>query len=206
MRRSQSSGKSEMNSHERRHLIAAAAAKLLAQQQILDYAWARHKAAEAAGVHGDRNLPDFAQIEASLNDYLELFNPQHGYLRELRQRSLELMRMLAQFQPHLNGALARGIALRNATNTIYLYTDSAKDVLFTLMELSAHYESHDVRLSFQRGREESRPAFRIHFEGTAYLLVVLRADDRRHPPIDAVTGRAERGIDMATLQAELSAE
>jgi hypothetical protein len=35
--------------------------------------------------------------------------------------------------------------------------------------------------------------------------VVLRADDRRHPPIDPVTGRAERGLDMPALQAELTA-
>ena len=52
-----------MNAQEMRRYIATEAAKLLAQQQTLDYGWARHKAALSTGVQGERNLPDFAQIE-----------------------------------------------------------------------------------------------------------------------------------------------
>jgi len=189
-----------MNAQETRRYIATEAAKLLAQQQTLDYGWARHKAAHSAGVQGERNLPDFAQIEASLTEYLELFHPQRNELQKLRTKSLKLMQLLPAFQPHLSGALSRGIAVRFATVTLYLYADSAKDVLFSLMDLSANFESLDVKLSFQRGREESRPAFRINFDGTEYVLVVLQPGEYRHPPIDPVTGKRERGMGMDALQ------
>ncbi len=189
-----------MNTQEMRLYIAAEAAKLLAQQQTLDYAWARQKAAQSAGVHGERNLPDFAQIEASLGEYLELFHPQHDYQRQLQAKSLKLMRLLLGFQPHLSGALSRGIAARFATVTLYLYADSAKDVLFSLMDLNANFESLDVKMSFQRGKEESRPAFHINFDGTEYVLIVLQPGEHRHPPIDPVTGKSERGLDMEALQ------
>ncbi len=189
-----------MNAQEMRRYIATEAAKLLAQQQTLDYGWARHKAAQSAGVQGERNLPDFAQIEASLTEYLELFHPQRNDLQQLQTKSLKLMQLLSAFQPHLSGALSRGIAVRFATITLYLYADSAKDVLFSLMDLSANFESLDVKLSFQRGREESRPAFRINFDDTEYVLVVLQPGEQRHPPIDPVTGKAERGMDIESLQ------
>ena len=189
-----------MNAQETRHYIATEAAKLLAQQQTLDYGWARHKAAQSAGLQGERNLPDFAHIEASLTNYLELFHPQRNDLQQLQAKSLKLMQLLSAFQPHLSGALSRGIALRFATITLYLYADSAKEVLFSLMDLGANFESLDVKLGFQRGKEESRPAFRINFDDTEFVLVVLQPGEQRHPPIDPVTGKTERGIGIETLQ------
>ncbi len=189
-----------MNAQETRRYIAAEAAKLLAQQQTLDYGWARHKAALSTGVQGERNLPDFAQIEASLTEYLELFHPRRNDLQQLQRKSLKLMQLLSAFQPHLSGALSRGIAARFATVTLYLYAESAKDVVFSLMDLSANFESLDVKLSFQRGAEESRPAFRINFDDTEYVLVVLQPGEQRHPPIDPVTGKAERGVSLEALQ------
>jgi len=189
-----------MNAQETRRYIAAEAAKLLAQQQTLDYGWARRKAAQSAGAQGERKLPDFAQIEASLTEYLELFHPQHNYLQQLQAKSLKLMQLLSLFQPHLSGALSRGIALRFASVTLYLFADSAKEVLFSLIDLGSNFESLDVKLSFQRGKEESRPAFRINFDDTEFVLIVLQPGERRHPPIDPVTGRAERGVDFEALQ------
>jgi hypothetical protein len=189
-----------MNAEETHRYIAVEAAKLLAQQQTLDYGWARRKAAQSAGVRGERNLPDFAHIEASLTEYLELFHPQRNDLRQLQAKSLKLMKLLSVFQPHLSGALSRGIAVRFATVTLHLYADSAKDVVFSLMDLNANFESLDVKLSFQRGAEESRPAFRINFDDTEYVLVALQPGDQRHPPIDPVTGKAERGVGMEALQ------
>ncbi|MEN8214023.1 MAG: hypothetical protein ABFR19_06645 [Pseudomonadota bacterium] len=189
-----------MNAQESRHYIATEAAKLLAQQQILDYGWARNKAADAVGIHGERFLPDFAQIEAALTEYLELFHPQHNAAEELQRKSLELMNLLLPFQPHLSGALSRGIAARHAAITLYLYADSPKEVVFSLIDLNASYESLDVRLTFQRGKEERRPAFRINFDGSEFVLVVLRLQERRHPPIDPVTGNTERGLDVQALQ------
>ncbi len=195
-----------MNAEETRHYIATEAAKLLAQQQILDYGWARHKAAQSAGLQGERNLPDFAHIEVALTEYLELFYPQRNDLQQLQTKSLKLMQLLSAFQPHLSGALSRGVALRFATITLYLYADSAKEVLFSLMDLGANFESLDVKLGFQRGKEESRPAFRINFDGTEFVLVVLQPGEQRHPPIDPVTGKSERGIGIETLQRRVEKE
>lgn len=196
----------KMNAQETRRYIATEAAKLLAQQQTLDYGSARRKAAQSAGVRGERNLPDFAQIEASLTEYLELFYPQHNYSQPMQAKSLKLMKLLEAFQPHLSGALSRGIAVRFATVTLYLYADSAKDVLFSLMDLNANFESLDVKLSFQRGKEESRPAFQVNFDGTEYLLIVLQPGEHRHPPIDPVTGKAEKGVNMKALQMMIERE
>ncbi|MEA3303276.1 MAG: hypothetical protein U9Q75_08395 [Pseudomonadota bacterium] len=195
-----------MNTEETRRFIAAEAAKLLAQQQTLDYAWARHKAAQSAGVRGERNLPDFALIEASLTSYLELFHPGRNDLQQLQTKSLKLMELLSAFQPHLCGPLTRGIAVRFASVSLYLYSDSAKDVLFRLMDLNANFESLDVKLSFQRGTEESRPAFRINFDDTEYVLMVLQPGDQRHPPTDPVTGKADRGLSLKALQKMIEKE
>lgn len=112
--------------------IAAAAARLIAQDGA-DYGSAKRKAARQVlgeAQAGQNVLPDNAQIELELRLYQALFHAdtQPAALLRLRTVALEVMELLAAFQPYLTGAVLNGTAGPHDDIHLQLFADSAKDV------------------------------------------------------------------------------
>ena len=188
-----------MNGEEKQR-IAAKAAKLLAEQGVLDYGWARAKAAEELGCSNGRDIPDLAQVEAAFREYQQLFRPQDRQcLTEQRAAVIETMGRFQQFSPRIVGPASRGICAPNASIRLHLFADSAKEVLFVLFDENIPYESVDVTLSPKSGVRENYPGFEIERNGVPLQLLVLPLNAIQHPPIDPVTGKAERGMTLERL-------
>ncbi len=119
--------------------LAAAAARLIAEDGC-DYATAKRKAVQvvlgdAAGTRA--RLPENDLVESELRRYLRTFGGRRHaeLLGELRAVALALMEYLAQFSPHLVGAVLNGTATEHSVLHLHLFTDSAKDVeIFLLNE------------------------------------------------------------------------
>lgn len=79
--------------------IAAAAARIMAEDGIDDFALAKRKAARQLGAPDTRELPGNQEIEAELRAYRALYQPEEHAERvqELRQAALGLMRLLSAF-------------------------------------------------------------------------------------------------------------
>lgn len=117
--------------------IAAAAARLIAQDGA-DYGSAKRKAARQVlgeAQAGQNVLPDNAQIELELRLYQALFHAdtQPAALLRLRTVALEVMELLAGFQPYLTGAVLNGTAGPHDDIHLQLFADSAKDVEIFLL-------------------------------------------------------------------------
>jgi hypothetical protein len=141
--------------------IAAAAARLIAEDG-LDYASAKRKAAEdvlGAGVR--RTLPDNATLERELRRYLATFDADHRpRLAALRALALELMQRLARFDPHLVGAVLNGSATAHSNIHLHLFTDSAKDVEMFLLDAGVDFDVEDAG---RRKSEPGAPYEELHF-------------------------------------------
>src|SRR5438067_11880385 len=89
--------------------IAAAAARLMAEDGIDDYALAKRKAAKQLGADDTTALPGNDEIEAELRAYQSLYQgeEQRERIRELRAKALEAMRLLSEFRPYLAGAVLK---------------------------------------------------------------------------------------------------
>ncbi len=119
--------------------LAATAARLIAEDGC-DYATAKRKAVQlvlgdAAGAK--RRLPENELVESELRRYLRTFGGERhaALLTALRTAALALMEYLAQFNPHLVGAVLNGTATEHSALRLHLFTDSAKDVeIFLLNE------------------------------------------------------------------------
>lgn len=152
--------------------LAAAAARLIAEDG-LDYATAKQKAAqsvlgEASAARGA--LPDNAQIEIELRQYLATFLPQQAaLLAALRQLALQLMQRLDRFRPHVVGAVLNGTATEHSDIHLQVFVDSAKDVEMFLLEQGVDYEV------IEGGRQTGEPLEVLH-------LVVRPARTRGMPP------------------------
>src|SRR5262245_19583622 len=88
-----------------RQSIASYAARLMAEEGIDDYGFAKRKAARALGASESDALPNNDEIEIEQRAYQALFQEEEHpeRLRELRQTALEIMNLLAPYHPYLTG-------------------------------------------------------------------------------------------------------
>jgi hypothetical protein len=127
--------------------IAAAAARLMAEDGIDDFALAKRKAAKQLGAADSQALPGNDEIEAELRAYLALYQADEHPQRvaELREIALNAMRTLERFNPYLTGPVLKGIAGPYAEIELQLFPDSVKDVEIFLLDRNVAYETHESR-------------------------------------------------------------
>jgi hypothetical protein len=123
--------------------IAAAAARLVVDEG-LEYPAAKRKAARELQRRGIRRaeLPSNEQVEDAVREYIALFcaETQPAELRELREVARQWMLRLAEFRPHLAGAVWRGTATRHSAVHLDLYCDDAKAAEIALINAGVDYD------------------------------------------------------------------
>ena len=125
--------------------IAASAARMVVEEGM-DYAAAKRKAARDLGRRQGRSaeLPSNEAVEDEVWDYLRLFcaDTQPTELRQLREMAVVWMERLAEFRPHLGGAVWRGTATRLSAVLIDLYVDDPKAAEIAFLNAGVDVESH----------------------------------------------------------------
>jgi hypothetical protein len=185
--------------------IAAAAAQLVVESG-LEYGPAKQKAVRSMGRHrtaGRIPLPSNEQVEDAVREHLALFcaDTQPAELRALREVAQVWMERLAEFRPHLSGAVWRGTATRQSAVHIDLYCDDAKSAEISLLNLGI---DHDVHTLESAGSEPidvltvSSPSRALGEPVTVHLLVRDHDELRGALKPDA-RGRSWRG-DLGALQ------
>ena len=84
-----------------RREIAALAARMIAEDGITDYGFAKRKAARQLGAVNADELPNNAEIEAEVRTYLAVFQDDEHLERQqaMRIAAAEIMRELEAFRP-----------------------------------------------------------------------------------------------------------
>jgi len=120
--------------------LAEAAARLIVDEG-LDYGAAKRKAAKVLRAPS-RQWPDNDMVEAAVRERLALFHAdtQPAELATLRAVARQWMHRLAEFRPHLTGAVWRGTATRLAAVQLTLYCDDSKAAEIALLNLGVRYE------------------------------------------------------------------
>ena len=125
--------------------IAAAAARLIVEEG-LDYGAAKRQAVKRLGMGARSAVPDNAQVEMAVEEYIALFcaDTQPQELRVLRELALQWMQRLERFQPHLGGAVWRGTATRNSDIYLQLFCEDSKVAEITLIDMGVRFEARSV--------------------------------------------------------------
>ena len=123
------------NTAQLRTQIANAAARLIAENGLADYAQAKRKAARSLGLPDNTPLPENAEVDSELRSYQRLFqnDEQSERIAHLRRKAAEMMAIVERFNAYLTGPVLDGSAGRYAEIDIQLFTDSAKDVEIFLL-------------------------------------------------------------------------
>lgn len=166
----------------RRH-IAYIAARMMAEDGVSDYATAKRKAAQQAGLSDANLLPDNQEIEEALRDYQGLYQKeeQPGRLRELREVAVEVMREFEAFRPVLVGSVLSGTAGAHSDVNLQLFTDDPKTLTLFLVNRRYRFEEGSRRI--RRGdRLDDVPQIALDRDGVTVTMTVLDPGDERSAP------------------------
>lgn len=130
-----------------RREIAALAARMMAEDGISDFGFAKRKAAKQLGANLSESLPNNAEIEAELRVWQALYQDeeQADRLLAMRTAAVEIMQLLAEFRPYLTGGALDGTAGRYSELEIELYPESAKEVEIFFLNQDLAYEHRESR-------------------------------------------------------------
>ncbi len=180
-----------------RAAIAAAAARIMAENGIDNFALAKRKAAKQLGATEKQGLPANEEVEVELRTYLELYRADEhpDRIRGLRRIALSAMRELAEFSPYLTGPVLKGIAGPYAEIELQLFPDSGKDVEIFLLNRNIPFSSADAR-RYSGDRARSVTQFELEWEGAPVKLSVFDSRDER---IALKTTQVGRVMDRAGI-------
>lgn len=130
-----------------RREIAALAARMMAEDGISDFGFAKRKAARQLGASESEALPTNAEIEAELRAWQALYQDeeQAERLHEMRAAAVDIMRLLADFRPYLTGGALDGTAGRYSELEIELFPESAKEVEIFFLNQDLAYIHREPR-------------------------------------------------------------
>ncbi|MBW7859802.1 MAG: hypothetical protein KJZ96_10705 [Rhodocyclaceae bacterium] len=130
-----------------RREIAALAARMIAEDGISDFGFAKRKAARQLGVSDSESLPNNAEIETELRAWQALYqdDEQAERIHAMRSAAVSLMRELAPFRPYLTGGALDGTAGRYSELEIDAYPESAKEVEIFFLNHNIAYTHREPR-------------------------------------------------------------
>jgi hypothetical protein len=187
--------------------IAAAAARIMAEDGIDDFALAKRKAARQLGAVDTEALPRNDEVEAELRAYRALYQAgEHPELiEELRRLALEVMQALEQFNPYLTGPVLKGIAGPYAEIDLQLFPDSAKEVEIFLLERNIAFTTQEGR-RYSGDRARAASLISLSWQGVTVRLAVLDPRDERVALKTSPAGRVAERAGIAEVGAILSGE
>lgn len=187
--------KSKLNGTRAR--IAAAAARLMAEDGIDDFALAKRKAAKQLGASDTQSLPGNDEIEAELRAYLALYQADEHPQRvaELREIALDAMRTLERFNPYLTGPVLKGIAGPYTEIELQLFPDSVKEVEIFLLDRNLVYDTREGR-RYAGDRQHTVSVLTLSWHGAPLRLSIFDPRDER---LALKTSQAGRVMDRAGI-------
>ncbi len=198
-----------------RQMIAQQAARMMAEDGINDFAYAKKKAGKQLGVSESSALPTNAEIEEEIRLYHNIYNAdeQPLELAKLRKAALMTMQLFARFNPHLTGSVLDGTAGKFSQTNIHLFADSAKDVEIFLLSQQIPFDSSEksYRVSDKPSKDKKEkvrktvPVFTLETELGLQKISVFDVDDMRVATKRTSDGSNAERADISDLQALLSA-
>lgn len=191
--------------------LAMTAARLVVEEG-LEYGPAKQRARKLLtrrGLQdvGRADLPDNDEVEAEVRAHLALFcaDTQPRELAALRAVALVWMERLAEFRPHVVGAVWRGTATQLSGVHLELYCDDPKAAEIALLNAGVRYEVGSAPAPNGRGGGRPIDVLRVDHrppggnEAIAVFLNILDFDDLRGGLQPDAQGLTRRG-DTAALR------
>ena len=187
-----------------RERIAAAAARIMAEDGIDSFALAKRKAARQLGAPDTEAMPRNEEVEEALHAYRALYQADEHPQRvsELRRIALEAMQALEQFSPYLTGPVLKGTAGPYAEIELQLFPESPKDVEIYLLDRGISFATAEGR-RFSGDRAHAVSVLSLLWQDTPLKLQVFDPRDERVALKSSPAGRVPDRAGIAEVGALL---
>ena len=184
-----------------REQLAHQTARLIAEDGIVDFAFAKRKAARQMGASDTQHLPSNQEIEEALHSYRALYQKDShpDILYQLREEAFATMQLLESFHPYLTGSVLSGTAGEYSDINLMLFSDDAKAVLLFLLKNNIEFQDGEWKMRLG-GHEESVPSYTLTGESGTQIHIVVLPENARH----SGTRHPEKHADIAAVQALLA--
>ena len=185
--------------------IAAAAARIMAEDGVDDFALAKRKAARQLGAAAGEGLPANEEIEAELRAYRALYQADEHpeQLAELRRVTLGAMRELEHFHPYLTGPVLEGTAGPYAEIELQLFPESTKEVEIFLLERNLPFATREGH-RYSGGRRRAVSFLTLQWDGISLKLSIFDPRDERVALKTSEAGRVAARAAIAEVEALLA--
>ncbi len=186
-----------------RLLIAETAAAIMAEEGCDSFHAAKQKAAARLGISDRRHLPANREIEAAWLARQQLFGSEalDTTIDELRRKAVDVMQILARFDPHLVGGLLKGTVSAFSVIQLHVFADDLKQVAVFLVNRGIVYRSMERRFRLRQPMTFS--GFEFQWQGVPVEMLVFGPDDRVAPP-SPVDGRPMARASIARVREMLA--
>jgi len=177
----------------------------MAEESIRDYQLAKKKALARLGLNGVEALPTNLEIEAALNERLQVFaaSSTSKRTRDAYEAAIDAMEFLSPFSPRLSGALVRGTLTDNMPVELHLFAETSEQITMMLIAEDVPYELFDQRLRYGGNRHEQISGVKLQADTIAIEALIFDERGLREAPLSRVDGQAMQRIDIKTARTKL---
>ena len=213
---SKHSASSSANKHLNtiRQQIAIESARLMSEEGIDSFQYARKKAAQSLGIHNTQAYPDNEEILAQIKIHQSLYqsDSHQALIRDLRTTAIHAMKLLHDFNPRLTGSVLQGHAGEHSGIDIQVMADSAEEIALFLMAKNIPYKLIDWKLYFGRNdfsKKKSQhkhkpkivPAYQFYADKHLLNVIVLSETQRKRVPLSPVNGQTMQRASLKQVEA-----
>jgi hypothetical protein len=183
--------------------VAREAARILVEEQLTDYGLAKRKALERMGLSPRGGLPDNALVQAEIIAYQRLFGGAAYVerLQQMRQRAVQAMRFLSEFDPRLSGAVVTGAISQAHHIQLHAFPEQVEAVEIFLADRGLRIEQDERDYRFSDGRVESVPLTRFLAGDMPVDVALFAAGDQRRLPRSPSDGLPAPRLTLAQAEA-----
>ncbi|MDP3293632.1 MAG: hypothetical protein Q8M37_02700 [Nevskia sp.] len=184
--------------------VIAEAARIICEEDVLDYRSAKLKALQRLGLSSRGALPDNASIQAAVIEYQRIFGGSDyaGHLIALRRAAVQAMKLLqADFSPRLVGAVVSGAITAAHRVQIHGFADRPETLDFFLQDRGIPFAQDERDYRYPDGSEVPVPLARFEAGEIGIDIAMFGLDDLRRTPLSPSDGLPMKRLNLADAEA-----
>ena len=187
--------------------VVQEAARIICEDGLADYRLAKQKAVERLGLGFGTPLPSNADIQDAVIQYQRLFGGRAyaARLTQLRRTAVQAMRLLAEYQPRLVGAVASGATTDAHKVQLHCFADKPEQIDMLLADGGLPFEVSERRYRLASGENLDVPVLSFMADDVGVDVAVFPERGQREAPLSPTDGQPMKRLELAAVE-RLAAE
>ena len=182
--------------------IANMAAKIIMEEGVNDYQYAKKKAVKYLDYNKLDILPSNDDIDRALVEYGAIYQKQVDIstIHKIKKEALKIMQLFDKFNPFFLSQITEGLVPKYPIININIFTDNMKEVEYVLLNNNINFEIKDYNISEKTTKKKSQrkiPIISIEDHFFPVKLKILDAHDLRLGKKNVMN---MKGLDLKNLK------